>query len=108
MKKDWRIFLDDIQKSIDKLEKYTSKITFDDFCKNEMLVDAVIRNLEIIGEASKFVPDEIKEKHSDIPWRAIVGLRNVLIHEYFGLDLENIWKIIVEDIPSLKNKIKRI
>ncbi len=77
-------------------------MTYEDFENDERTVDAVIRNLEIIGEAARNIPDEFRNKYSDIPWRRIVGLRNVVIHEYFGVDLENIWEIIVNDFTEFK------
>ncbi len=83
-------------------------MTYEDFENDERTVDAVIRNLEIIGEAARNIPLELRDKYSDIPWRRIVGLRNVVIHDYFGVDLEIIWEIITKDLLDLKEKIKGI
>jgi len=101
-KRDPTLFLYDILECIEKIEKYVSGMTYEDFENDERTVDAVIRNLEIIGEAARNIPDEFRNKYSDIPWRRIVGLRNVVIHEYFGVDLENIWEIIVNDFTEFK------
>lgn len=73
-----------------------------------MLIDAVIRNLEIIGEAVNKVPAKIKNETKDIPWKAIVGLRNKVIHEYFEVDIPVIWKTVIEDIPMLEKQVKKV
>ncbi|MGC8931654.1 MAG: DUF86 domain-containing protein [Dictyoglomus sp.] len=107
-KRDPIIFLEDILNAIGKIERYTKGVTFEDFCKNEMLIDAVIRNFEIIGEAVKSIPIEIQMKYPDIEWKEASGFRNVLIHEYFGIDLEAIWDTINNDIPIFKDKILKV
>jgi len=73
-----------------------------------MLKRAVVRSLEIIGEATKNIPESIREKYPEIPWRSIAGLRDVLIHKYFGVDYRNVWKIVKEDLPNLMPKLRRI
>jgi len=107
-KREPTLFLYDILECIKKIEKYISGMTYEEFEKDERTVDAVLRNLEIIGEAARNIPSEFRTKYADIPWRHIVGLRNVVIHEYFGVDLENIWEIITNDLPVLKKKVKNI
>ncbi|MGC8972038.1 MAG: DUF86 domain-containing protein [bacterium] len=94
--------------AIGKIERYTKGVTFENFCKNEMLIDAVIRNFEIIGEAVKSIPIEIQMKYPGIEWKEASGFRNVLIHEYFGIDLEAIWDTINNDIPIFKDKILKV
>lgn len=78
------------------------------FCKNDLVVDAVVRNIEILGEASRNVSDAMKSKYTNVEWREIVRTRNKIIHFYFGVDLSIIWDIITVDIPALKEKLERI
>jgi uncharacterized protein with HEPN domain len=103
-----RVFVEDILESMNKIERYIKGLTYELFLKNEMVVDAVIRNLEIIGEASKNIPEDIREKYPNIPWRRMVGLRNIALHEYFGIDLGIIWEIITKNLPETKPKIKML
>jgi len=106
--RDYRLFLEDILMSIQKIEKYTANLTFETFSENDLVIDAVIRNLEIIGEAVKKLPKEIRERYSDIPWKEVAGFRDVLIHDYFGVDIVVVWKTIVEDLPFLKKHVELI
>ena len=106
--RDWKLFLEDILDSLSKIDRYIGGMDFIIFMKNQMVIDAVIRNLEIIGEACKHIPMRIRKKYTEVPWKAIVGLRNIAVHEYFGLDLENIWKIIKEDLPKNKETFRNI
>ncbi|MCP4106036.1 MAG: DUF86 domain-containing protein [Desulfobacteraceae bacterium] len=103
-----KIFLEDILRSIEKIERYTSGMTQHDFEQNEMAVDAVLRNLEIIGEASGNIPDYFRDNYPDIPWKRVVGLRNIVIHAYFNVDLDIIWQIITINLPELKMNMKPI
>ena len=107
-KRDVRVFLEDILESIEKIEEYTTDINEEEFYENTFVQDAVIRRLEIIGEAVKNIPDDFRVKFPDIPWRQIAGMRDVLIHAYFGVNLRRVWKVIKEDIPELKLKILKI
>ena len=84
------------------IEEYASGVAFDAFSRNRLLQDGVIRELEIIGEAAKNVSAEFREANSDVPWRDIAGMRDKLIHEYFGVDMEAVWNTVVQDIPELK------
>ncbi|MCP4652062.1 MAG: DUF86 domain-containing protein [Candidatus Omnitrophica bacterium] len=102
------LYLSDIKKTIAKIEKYTKDLTEAKFAKDEKTQDAVIRNLEIIGEAVKSIPKEVKTKYSQIPWGKIISMRNKIIHEYFGVDLEILWQTVKHDIPELKKEIKKI
>jgi uncharacterized protein with HEPN domain len=90
------------------IEQYIEGMTFDVFTKDRKTIDAVVRNFEIIGEASKFIPDQIKQKYPDIDWKGIVGLRNRIVHEYLELSLDIIWHITQKELPTLKNQIKQI
>ncbi len=106
--RDYILFLEDIRNAIEKIERYTKNITFEKLCENDMAIDAIVRNLEIIGEASKNVPENIKRKYPFVEWKEAVGFRNVLIHNYFGIDLEAVWDTIMKNLPSLKNNIIKV
>ena len=108
MQNDSKVYIDDILESIKKIEKYTKDLDYKKFSENELIIDAVIRNLEVIGEAVKNLPAELKDKYPDLPWRKIAGLRDILIHEYFGLDLSIIWDIVSNKIPELKSVVTKI
>jgi len=108
MQRDYRVYLRDILDAIVKIERYVASSSFEEFMKNELVVDAVVRNLEIIGEAVKRLPKNVTTEHKDMGWRRIAGLRDILIHEYFGVDLEILWDIIKNKLPKLKEKVSRI
>ncbi len=100
------LFIEDILGSIRKVGDYTGGMSFEDFQADSRTVDAVIRNLEIIGEAAKNVPLEIREGHPDIPWGRMTGLRNIVSHEYFGIDHSIIWRIITTNLPETEPLIE--
>lgn len=97
----YRLYLNDILESGHAIQLYVEGITYDIFCKERMRLSAVIREFEIIGEAVGKLPETIKEKYPDVPWREIKDFRNLLIHEYFGVDLQIIWNTIQLDLPLL-------
>jgi uncharacterized protein with HEPN domain len=107
-KRDLRLFLNDILEAVEKVERYTKDFSFNDFAENEMVIDAVIRNLEIIGEASRNIPKDICSKYPEIPWKRVIGLRDIVIHGYFTVDLQIIWTIVKERLPGLKSQIMRM
>ena len=100
--RDWKFRVEDILEAIGRIEEYTASADFQNWQQNQMAVDAVIRNLEVIGEAASQIPMEIQEKFPEIPWIKMRGIRNILIHEYFGVDLEVVWNTVKEDLPGLK------
>lgn len=104
----WRLFVEDILESIEKIENYVRNMKFTEFENDTLKIDAVVRNLEIIGEATKNIPEDMKSKYQNINWKGMIGLRNRIIHDYFGVDLEIIWVIIQNELPKLKEQIKEI
>lgn len=108
MKKDPEIFIEHILECIKRIEEYTKGITKDVFSNSPQIQDAIIRRIEIIGEAVKNIPGDIKDKYPDIPWKRIAGMRDILIHEYFGIDLELTWEVAKEEIFELKKKILKV
>lgn len=105
MKKDIRVYIDDILESIMKIEEYVNPISEDEFYRNTLVQDAVFKRLEIIGEAVKNIPIEVKDGNTEIPWKEIAGMRDILIHQYSGVKLERIWMVIKKDLPTLKTNI---
>lgn len=108
MKKDYRLFLNDILYAIERVQKYTKSIKKSQFEDDEFLQDAVMRRISIIGEAANRLPKTFIKKHPEIPWKEIIGTRNIIIHYYEGVKLETIWKIIRKDLKSLKKFIKNL
>lgn len=102
------VYLQDILESIGHIQRFLEGISEEEFYKNVEKQDAILRRLEIIGEAVKHLSDEIREDHPDIPWRQITGMRDIIIHEYFGVTLEMIWIVATDDILDLKTKVEEI
>lgn len=108
MKKDIKIFLFDILDSIEKIEEYTKNISKKEFFDDMQVQDAVVRRIGIIGEAVKNLPMSFRDKHPNIQWREIAGTRDVIIHDYSGVDTDLVWAIINSDIPKLKKQISKL
>ena len=108
MKKDSLLFVEHILENIEDINTFVKNIDKDKFLKNKEKQNAVIRSLEIIGEAVKNLPREITSKYTDIPWKEIAGTRDKITHHYFGVDLELIWKIVEESLPELKQRVLKI
>ena len=108
MKKDNLIFILHIRDSINKILQYTYNISHDEFNANTMIQDAVVRQIEIIGEASKNISEELRNKFENIPWKRMIGMRNKVIHEYFGVRLNIVWDTLNDEFPSLKISIDKM
>jgi len=108
MPRDYKVYLEDIVEAIGKIRSYTASLSLQTFSSDVKTFDAVIRNLEIIGEAIKGVPEDVRSRYTDVEWKKIAGLRDILIHEYFGVDVEIIWDIIQNKLPVLERQIKRM
>jgi uncharacterized protein with HEPN domain len=106
--RNWEFRLEDINEALELIEEYVINLDFTSWTKDRKTIDAVIRNLEIIGEAANHIPDSIQEKYSEIPWSQMKGMRNLLIHEYFGVDSDVLWRTIQEDLPRLKIQVEEI
>ncbi len=103
-----KVYFKDILDSIENIEKYIKDLSFDEFSNNKMVVDAVIRNFEIIGEASKNIPDDVKVLYKNIPWKEMAGMRDKVIHEYFGIDLDIVWKTAKTRLLNIADSLKSI
>jgi uncharacterized protein with HEPN domain len=107
-KRDIRLFLMDIIEAIENIMEYTHGMDYEDFIKDKKTMDAVIRNLEIVGEAVKSMPEEIKKDYPEVDWKEIAGMRDKLIHEYFGVSYQIVWETIKGDLPAFEYQIERI
>jgi len=94
MKRDMRLYVSDILESIRCIEEYTHGLSLEEFSKSRQVQDSVIRRLEIIGEAAKHIDDDLREKYAHVPWQRIVAIRNIFIHEYFGVNLNRVWSLL--------------
>ena len=108
MTRNYKLFLEDIINSIINIEEFTKGFSYESFSKDKKTQSAVIRELEIIGEASKNIPKEIEEKFPEIPWSDMSRMRDKLIHGYFSINLEILWKTVKERIPEIKPKIEKL
>ena len=108
MNKSPRVYLHHMLDSIGAIESFTRGMTKTQFQKSKLVQDGVIRNLEIIGEAAKRLPKSFRNQYPEINWRAITGMRDVLIHDYLGVDLDVLWEVVERDLPELKRNLKKI
>ncbi len=105
MSRDYKAYLSDTLKAVQNVRKYTKQISYHKFCSDQKTVDAVLRNLEIIGEALKHIPEDFRKHHPEVEWKKISGLRDMLIHAYFQVDLQIVWDVIQNKLPDLHKKI---
>lgn len=108
MSREYKLYLNDILDSTLKILRFTNKLTLEEFLNTEMALDAVVRNFQIIGEASQKIPQEIKSRHQSVEWGKLTSFRNVLIHEYFGMDTDILWDVIQNKLPELQKQMKDI
>ena len=108
IKREFILYLEDMLQSMERIEEYLGNLDFSKFKMNYLVVDAIIRNFEIIGEASQKIPKNIQEKYPEIPWRKMYGLRNLIAHKYFGIDYEMIWEIAKKNLPQNRTDLIKI
>ncbi|MBI2851748.1 MAG: DUF86 domain-containing protein [Chloroflexi bacterium] len=108
MNRDVLLYLDDILEAIRKIDKYADASSLDEFSNNGMAIDAIVRNFEVMGEATKHIPESIRRKYPAVPWKIMAGMRDVLIHQYFGVDIPALWKTIKEDLPGVEPQIEAL
>ena len=108
MKREIGDYIEDILEAMSNVVEFTKGMSYEEFVKDTKTVYAVIRALEIVGEAAKNIPEDARKKYPDIPWRSMVGMRDKLIHAYFGVKLERVWEVVKRDIPNIKPKFERM
>lgn len=102
------MFVSHILESFELIEEYAKNVTKEALEKNEMKTDAIVRRIEIIGEATKNIPNSLKTMYPDIPWKDMAGMRDIIIHQYYGVEIDEIWKVMKIDTPKIKKEIKQI
>ena len=108
MSREYSLYLNDILEAIGRIERYTRGMDYEGFLADDLVQDGVIRNLMVIGEAVKLIPEPLKRKHADISWRKIAGMRDILIHAYFGIHNEIVWDVVKNKIPELQVAVRQM
>lgn len=108
MLRDVAVYLDDIINSMKLIQRYVRGMKMDDFLDDVQVQDAVMRRLEVVGEAAKHIPEDLRKQHPEIPWREMSGLRDVIIHGYFGVNMARVYKIAHDDVPDIRKKLETL
>ena len=104
-KREWKLYVEDILESLELIDRFIENMELDDFRNDRKTIDAVVRNFEIIGEASKYIPDDVKKKYQEVDWKGIIGIRNRIAHEYFDISVTVVWHIVKKELPTLKKQM---
>lgn len=107
-KRDVQLFLNDMLEAIEKIERYTAGLSFAQFENNDLVIDAVVRNLEVIGEAAKYIPPHLRDRYDAVDWARVVGFRNIVIRAYFDVDVEIVWTIATQRLNELKAMLRQM
>jgi len=108
IKRDYRDYVQDILDSMKDTEEFVKGMGFDDFTQDKKTINAVIRSIEVIGEATKKIPESLKDKFPSVPWKKMARMRDKLIHQYFGIDIEILWQVVKKDLPNVKPLILKV
>ena len=106
--REWTFFVKDIDQCCRRIIKYTAPHTYESFIEDDQAVDAVIRNLEVIGEAAGYIPKAIQDRYPDMGWLEMRGMRNIMVHGYFGVSLSIIWRTVTHDLPLLSQELRKL
>jgi len=104
----WKLRIEDILVAIERIQRYTDGMDLSSFSRDDRTVDAVVRNITVIGEAAGAVPEDVRRKYPELPWEEMRGIRNVIVHEYFGVSLPILWQTVTADLPPLIPLLKQI
>jgi uncharacterized protein with HEPN domain len=106
--RNWEDYIEDLAEAIDTIEEFINNTSYEEFIRDKKTYYAVVRSLEIIGEATKNIPDSVRARYPGVPWKDMAGTRDKVIHHYFGVDLKVVWKTVTDDIPFIKPMIRGI